>query len=54
MDVIGSVVAIKIMFGTAAIGPIIRACLANTQIIQKEIKLTAAAVVLVPFDYRSE
>ena len=49
VHVIGSVVAIKIMFGTAAIGPT-QTDLANAQIIQKEIK---PAAVPVPFVYRS-
>ena len=54
VHVIGRVVAIKIMFGTAAIGPT-QTDLANAaQIIQKETKPAAAvAAVPVPFDYRS-
>ena len=50
MHVIGSVVAIKIMSGTAAIGPTQTDLANNAQIIQKEIKPEA---VPVPFVYRS-
>ena len=52
MHVIGSVAAIKMMFGTATIGPA-QTHLASMGIVQKEIKPVAAAVTPVPFDYRS-
>ena len=53
MHVIGSVAAIKMMFGTATIGPA-QTHPANRQYIKKEIKPVAAVAVMpVPLDYRS-
>lgn len=50
MHVVGSVVAIRILSGTAAIGPTQTDLANNAQIIQKE---TKPAAVPVPFVYRS-